>query len=107
MPIFLDEQLCSVLVVSVQGYLLWVVPSVAPETIAYYFGLQFKKKLLGFAFKFVSVTLAGFLCMGGVDGGQGWFSPFGYPASCPVAEFSKLVDHEQEWSRKPCMPRYL
>jgi hypothetical protein len=61
MPTFLDEQLCSVLMVSFQGYLLWVVPSVAPETIAYYFGLQFKKKLFGFAFKFVSVTLPGLL----------------------------------------------
>lgn len=72
MPIFLDE-LCSVLAVSVQWVIFcgWCLPSVAPETIAYYFGLQFKKQLIGFAFRFVSVTLPGFLCMGGMDGGQG------------------------------------
>lgn len=66
LPIFLDE-LCSVSMVSVQGYPLWAVPSVAQDTIACYF----KKKPIGFPFKFVTVTSPGFLWVSGVDGGQG------------------------------------
>lgn len=47
-----------------------MVPSVDPETIAYYFGLQFKIKLIGY---FVSVTLPGFLWVGGVEEVKGDF----------------------------------